>query len=151
MKRAGCFGLIIVALVAVIGYQQWRIHQLETKIAAISTKVNSAKGSKAASQNKDLAKTLAQAQEYTRRAQEFLESKNIKQAQEQLGKARQKLEKADLFAKNIYSNSADFLGQAKTRTEKVFKQAWKDISTKRKPDSESAAKQPPPDKKQSRP
>lgn len=141
MKRLGCLGFVVVILLIVIGYQQWRISQLESKISAIATKVHAAKGSKSAAKNTDLASTLAQAQAYTQRAQEFLKSKNFAQAQEQLKKAKVKLDSANSFSKNIYENSSDFLGKAKVRTEKVFKEAWKDISAEPKK-KDGAAKTP---------
>ena len=140
MKRVGCFGLIILVLLAVIGYQQWRIHQLEGQIGEIAAKVHAAKGSKPTANNADLASTLAQAQAYTKNAQAFLKNKNFVQAQEQLKKAKNRLDKADAFSKNIYANSAEFLGKARVRTEKVFKQAWKDISAEPKPKPEQAQK-----------
>lgn len=152
MKRMGCAGMVVVVLLVVIGYQQWRIHQLESKIASISTKVQASKVSKAAAQNKDLAKTLAQAQAYTHKAQEFLESKNFARAQEQLKKARAKLDSANSFSKGLYGNSAQFLDKAKVRTEKVFKEAWKDISTETKPEGGAGASKgnaAAPEKKQS--
>lgn len=138
MRRMGCFGVVFVVLLAVIGYQQWRIYTLESKIASIATKVHAAKGSETAAKNSDLASALAQAQAYTQRAQEFLESKNVVKAQEQLSKAKKKLESANSFSKGIYENSAEFLGKAKVRTEKVFKKALEDISpdSKQKPESE---------------
>jgi hypothetical protein len=133
MKRLGCFGIIIVLLLAVIAYDQWRISQLESKIASIATKVHASKGSKPAAQNSDLASALAQAQAYTQQAQDFLNSKNVVKAEEQLKKAKVKLESANSFSKNIYANSAEFLGKARVRTERVFKEAWKDISAEPKP------------------
>lgn len=148
MKRLGCFGMIIVLLLAVIAYDQWRISQLEAKIGSIATKVHAGKGSQAAAKNSDLASTLAQAQAYTQQAQNFLKSKNVVQAEEQLKKAKAKLESADSFSKNIYANSAEFLGKARVRTEKVFKKAWKDISSEPKPKS-GAQKAPSSAKKQS--
>lgn len=133
MKRMGCFGVIIVLLLAVIAYDQWKISQLESRIASIATKIHAGKGSKPAAQNSDLASTLAQAQAYTQKAQEFLKSKNVAKAEEQLKKAKVKLDSANSFSKNIYENSADFLGRARVRTERVFKEAWKDISAQPKP------------------
>lgn len=133
MKRLGCFGMIIVLLLAVIAYDQWKIYQLKNQMASIASKVHAGKGSKTAAKNSDLASTLAQAQAYTQQAQNFLKSKNVVQAQEELKKAKAKLDSADLFSKNIYANSAQFLGKARVRTEKVFKEAWKDISAEPKP------------------
>jgi cellobiose-specific phosphotransferase system component IIA len=93
-----------------------------------------------------LASTLAQAQAYTQKAQEFLKSRNFAKAQEQLRKAKVKLDSANSFSKNIYENSSEFLGKARVRTEKVFKEAWKDISDEPKK-SDGAAKKPPSGKK----
>ena len=135
MRRLGCFGMIIVLLLAVIAYDQWKINQLSLQMAAIATKVHAGKQAKAAPPKADLATTLAEAQKYTRQAQDFLKSKNVVQAQAELAKAKQKLDSASSFSKNIYDNSAQFLGKAKTRTEKVFKEAWKDISEKPKVES----------------
>ena len=128
MRRLGCFGIIVVILGAVIAYQQWRIDQLSSQLASIATKVHSGKASKAAAKNPDLASTLAEAQQYTRQAQAFLNSRNLAQAQADLTKAKQKLDAAGSFSKNIYDNSAEFLGNAEKRTVKVFHKAWHDIS-----------------------
>lgn len=150
MKRLGCFGMIIVLLLAVIAYDQWKIYQLKNQMASIATKVHAAKGSKAPAKNTDLASTLAQAQAYTKQAQKFLSNKNVVQAQQELKKAKQKLDSASSVSKNIYENSTEFLGKARVRTEKVFKEAWKDISSEQKPKQKpeikerksSAGKQP---------
>ena len=128
MKRLGCFGIIIVLLLAVIAYDQWKIYELKTQMASIASKVHAEKGSKPAAQNSDLASALAQAAVYTQQAQDFLKSKNVVKAEERLKKAKVKLESANSFSKNIYANSAEFLGKARVRTEKAFKEAWKDIS-----------------------
>lgn len=136
MKRLGCFGMIVIVLLGVIAYQQWRISQLDAQLASAASKAGSGQGSKAAAKNADLAGALAEAQAYTRRAQEFLSSRNLKQAQADLDKAKQKLDAAGKFSKGIYDNSSEFLGKAKTRTADVFHKAWNDITEKPKGETE---------------
>lgn len=128
MRRLGCFGMIVIVLAAVIAYQYWKIGQLSSQLASIATKVHSGKAAEPASQQPDLMSALAQAQSYTRRAQDYLKSRNFAQAEADLKKAKQKLDAASTFSKSIYDSSAEFLSKAETRTVKVFNKAWKDIS-----------------------
>ena len=125
MKRFGCLAVIVVLLLVVIGYQQWRIQQLEAKIASLATKVGAAKGSKPAARNKDLARALAEAQAYTQKAQEFLDSRNFTQARENLRKAKQRLDSASASSRSIPLSGAPQRSRSLRRpTETSRRQRW---------------------------
>lgn len=134
----GCSGiamfLILVLVVAVVGYDQWRIEQLRNEVASISGKIhvgNAPKGAPAG--ESDLVTALAQAERYTKQAQELLKSKKTAQAQVELQKAMKSLKSANNVSKDIIGDTAQFLGNARNNAVKVFQKAWNDISEEAKP------------------
>lgn len=129
MRRMGCFGMLVLILLAVVAYDQWRIEQLRQEVAAIASKVHATKGSKAAAgQKSDLVTSLAEAEKYTRQAKELMSSKRVGEAQAKLDKALRKLKSANGVSKDIVGDTAQYLGAAKDNAVKVFQKAWKDIS-----------------------
>jgi flagellin-specific chaperone FliS len=139
MRRMGCFGMLVLILLAVVAYDQWKIEQLRGEVAAIATKVHATKGSSAASQKSDLMTTLAEAEKYTRQAKEAMSNKKVGEAQAKLDKALHKLNSANGVSKDIIGDAAQYLGKAKDKAVEVFQKAWKDISeepkqTKAKPE-----------------
>lgn len=126
--------LILVLVVAVVGYDQWRIEQLRSEVASISGKIHVGNTGKSAPAGKsDLVTALAQAERYTRQAQELLKSKKTAQAQVELQKAMKSLKSANSVSKDIIGDTAQFLGNARDNAVKVFQKAWNDISEESKP------------------
>lgn len=129
MRRIGCLGMLIILLLGVVAYQQWKIEQLRGEVVTIAEKVHAGKASKPAAGGKsDLVTSLAEAEKYTRQARELLSSKKVTQAQANLDKAMRKLNSANGVSKDIVGQSAQYLGKAKDNAVKVFQKAWKDIS-----------------------
>lgn len=128
MRRLGCLGILIVVLLAVIVYDQWKIEQLRGEVAAIASKVHATKASKTAGRKSDLVTTLAEAEKYTRQAKELMSSKRVAEAQASLDKALRRLNSANTVSKDIVGDAAQFLGKAKDNAVRVFQKAWKDIS-----------------------
>lgn len=129
MKRSGCFLVILVLLV--IGYDQYRIEQLRQEVRAISGKVHIEKKEKQNS-SPDLVTSLAEAERYAKNAKKFIGSKKPKQAQEELDKALKRLKSANAVSKDIVGDAAQFLGNARERTVRTFQKAWNDISEEAK-------------------
>ena len=127
MRRMGCFGILIIILLAVVAYDQYKIEQLRGEVAAIANKVHAGKAAKAAGQS-DLVTALAQAEKYTRQARQYLTSDNVAQAKDKLDKAMSKLNSANGISKDIVGDSAQFLGKAKDNAVDVFQKAWNDMS-----------------------
>ena len=129
MRRLGCFGMLIILLLAVIAYDHWQIEQLRGEVAAIASKVHAEKKPKAGvAKQSDLVTTLAEAEKYTRQAKELLDGKKVAEAQAKLDKAMGKLNSANGVSKDIVGDTAQFLGKARHNATVVFQKAWKDIS-----------------------
>lgn len=128
MRRIGCLGILIILLLAVIVYDQWRIEQLRADVAAIASKVHAGKPSSAA--QPDLATTLAEAQKYVRQAYDSLNGKNadVARARQNLDRAASRLDSARGVSKDIVDAAAQFLGKAKDNAVTVFQKAYKDMS-----------------------
>lgn len=128
MRKLGCLGIVIILLLAVIVYEQWRIEQLRADVAAIASKIHAAKPSSAT--QPDLMTALAEAQKYTRRAYESLKGRNVNlaEARENLDKAASRLNSAQNASEDIVDTAARFLGKAKDNAVSVFKKAYKDMS-----------------------
>lgn len=135
MRRMGCMGMVILILLAVIAYDHWKIEQLRGEVAAIASKVHAGKGVKKTDQKTDLVTTLAEAEKYTRQAQELISKQKIAEAQAKLNNTLHKLNSANGVSKDIVGDSAQFLGRAKDNAVKVFQKAWKDISEEPKDQS----------------
>ncbi len=126
MRRIGCLGIIIILLLAVILYDQWRIEQLRADVAAIAEKVHAGDAVKGTSAQTDLVTMLAEAQKYMRKAQASLGSNQA--ARKNLDKAAGKLDSAKDVSKDIVGDTAQFLGKAKDNAVTVFQKAYKDMS-----------------------
>jgi hypothetical protein len=126
MRRLGCLGIIIILLLAVIVYDQWRIEQLRADVAAIAEKVHAGKAVKGTSAQADLVTALAEAQKYVRKAQASLAGNQA--ARKNLDKAASKLDSAKDVSKDIVGDAAQFLGKAKDNAVTVFQKAYKDMS-----------------------
>jgi len=133
MGRLGCLVLIIVVLV--VGYDQWRITQMRNEISAISAKVgvSAEDDAEETSDKPNLVTALAKAEQHAKNAKDLLEEKKTAEAQEELEKALESLQSANTVSKDIVGGSAEFLGQAKENAVKMFQKAWSDISEEAKP------------------
>lgn len=135
MRRMGCMGLVVVLLLAVVVYDQWRIEQLRREVAAIAVKVHAADKSSAKSDKQpDLVTSLAEAEKYTRQAKQLISRKQNAEAANILDQALQKINSANLVSKDIFGDTAQYLGEAKDSAVEVFQKAWRDISEE-KPDN----------------
>ena len=141
MRRMGCFGMLVLILLAVVAYDQWKIEQLRQEVAAIASKVHATKTSKAAGRQSDLMTVLAEAEKYTRQAKELMASKRVGEAQAKLDKALRKLKSANGVSKDIVGDAAQYLGKAKDNAVRVFQKAWKDISEEPKESNAKSGKQ----------
>ena len=133
MRRAGCMALIVVIGLLVLGYNQFRMEQMRSELAAISSKfhVNSANKSTASGKT-DMVTALAQAEAYTRHAKQLIAKKKISQAQVELDKALKSLKSANTVSSDIVGDAAGYLGKARDNAINVFQKAWKDISEEAK-------------------
>ncbi len=131
MQRLGCVVLIIVLLV--IGWDQWRIEQMRREIGNISGKlhVQDTKGVQKA--GSDLVTALAETERHARRAKELLRKKRTSEAQAELDKALASLKSANSVSTDIAGDAAEFMGAARDRAVRVFQDAWKSISEEAKP------------------
>lgn len=128
--------MLVLILLAVVAYDQWKIEQLRSEVAAIAAKVHATKGPGAsANQKSDLMTTLAEAEKYTRQAKELMSNKKVGEAQAKLDKALHKLNSANGVSKDIVGDTAQYLGEAKDKAVEVFQKAWKDISEEPKSQS----------------
>ncbi len=133
MKRGGCFLIILILLV--IGYDQWRIEQLRQEVRTISGKVHVEKKEDKGKTSPDLVTALAEAERYAKNAKELIKSKKPQEAQAQLDKALNRLKSANDVSKDIVGDAAEFLGNARERTVRTFQKAWNDISEEAKTES----------------
>lgn len=125
----GCLALVLLAVVGLVAYDQYRIEQMRGEILAISGKVHVNKSSGAKSgDSPDLVTALAEAERYTKQAKELLSKKQTKQAQAKLDEALQSLKSANGVSKDIVGDTAQFLGKARDNAVAVFEKAWNDIS-----------------------
>lgn len=130
MGRMGCFFLIVVALV--VGYDQYRIVQLQNEVRAISGKVQTDPKKNAPEGKSDLVTALAQAEKHAKNARELLDKKKTKEAQAELEKVLASLKSANTVSEDIVGDVADALGKARDNTVKVFQDTWKEISEEAK-------------------
>ncbi len=131
MARLGCLFFIIIVLV--VGYDQWRIAQLQEEVRAISGKVHVSPGTKKSGSPSDLLTSLAEAQKHTKAAKELIAKKKLPQAQVELDKALAKLKTANGVSQDIVGDVAQVLGKARDKTVRVFQKAWNDIAEEAKP------------------
>lgn len=135
MGRIGCFGVVIVLLVAAFAYNQWRIEQLRSEVRAISGKVHVENGKKDAGSTgeSDLVTALAETERHTRRARELLRKNRVEEARAELDKALKSLDSANNVSRDIAGDTAEFLGKTRENAERVFRKAWQDIAEEAKP------------------
>ena len=133
MKRVGCMGFIVVIVLLVFGYNQFRMEQMRSELAAISNKFHVSPENKTAGSGKtDMVTALAQAEAYTRHAKQLITKKKITQAQAELDKALNSLESANKVSSDIVGDAAGYIGKARDKAVNVFQKAWKDISEEAK-------------------
>lgn len=136
MKNTGCLILVLLAVAALVAYDQYRIEQMRQEVLAISGKVYGTGPAKAKGKNgeqRDLVTALAEAERYTKKAQELIDQKRAKEAQAQLDKALARLKSANGVSKDIVGDTAQYLGKTRDNAIKVFQKAWNDISEEAKP------------------
>jgi len=132
MARMGCALLILVAII--VGYDQYRITQLQNEVRAISGKVHTSNPGKAGEgEATDLVSSLASAERHVLNAKELLDKKKTAQAQAELDKVLANLKSANSVSQDIVGTVADTLGKARDKTIRVFEKAWKDVSEESKP------------------
>jgi len=105
---------------------------MRRELKAISSKVHIQDDGKTKKRNADLVTVLAQAEKHTKRAKELIRKKRIEEAQAELDKALQSLRSASNVSQDIVGDAAEYMGKARDRAIKVFRQAWKDISQEAK-------------------
>jgi len=121
------FMLILMALI--VGYDQWRIEQLRSEVAAISGKIHVGNDTKSVPEKQpDLMTSLAQIERHVKNSQDLLKKKNVAAAQAELNEAQKKINSAYGVSKDIVGDTAQFLGKARDNAVKVFQKAWTDIS-----------------------
>ena len=135
MGRSGCLTFIlIVIIIALLGYNQYRLEQMRREVSAISSKVHVAADKKKTPKGKtDLVTALAEAEKYTKHAKQLLEKKMPAKAQAELDKALKSLKSANTVSSDIVGDAAGYLGKARHNAVTVFQKAWKDISEEAKP------------------
>lgn len=138
MARIGCVVLVLVAMI--VGYDQYRIMQLQNEVRAISGKVHSSNGAKPSGGGSDLLTALAQAEKHTMAAKTLLKQKQTAKAQAELDKALASLKSANGVSQDIIGDVADAMGKARDKTINVFQKAWKDISQEAAKPKEDAKK-----------
>ncbi len=132
MQRLGC--LVLVLILAVVGYDQWRMEQMRSELQAISNKFNAVSKQTAPSPGKlDMVTALAETQRHTRRAKELIRKKKLAEAQAELDKALASLQSANNVSEDIVGDAAQFMGNAREKAVTVFQKAWKDISEQARP------------------
>lgn len=135
MRKMGCMGLVVVFLLAVVVYDQWRIEQLRREVAAIAIKVHATdKAGSKTRERPDLVTSLAEAEKYTKQAKHLIANKQNAEAANILDQALQKINSANSVSKDIFGDTAQYLGEAKDSAIEVFQKAWRDIS-EGKPDN----------------
>jgi len=133
-QKIGCFLLVLV--LAVLAWDQWRIEQMRNEVRAISERVHvgaKAPQAKASSGGSDLVTSLAQIEKHARRAKELMKQKKTAAAQAELDKLLASLKSANTVSTDIAGDAAEFLGKARDNAVDVFQKAWKDISEEAKP------------------
>lgn len=130
MGRMGCFFLIVIALI--VGYDQYRIIQLQNEVRAISGKVHTDGEKKKAGGGSDLVTSLAQAETHAKNAKDLLAKKKPAEAQVELDKVLASLKSANTVSEDIAGDVAEALGKARDNTIKVFQDTWKEISEEAK-------------------
>jgi hypothetical protein len=122
---------VLALALLILAWDQWRIEQMRRELKAISSKVHIQDNGKATG-NADLVTALAQAEKHTKRAKELIRKKRTKEAQAELDRALQNLRSANNVSQDIVGDVAEYMGKARDRAIKVFRQAWKDISQEAK-------------------
>lgn len=131
MGRIGCFVLLIVLVV--LAYDQYRIEQMRNEVRAISGKVHvESTDKRTGPSNADLVTALAEVERHTKRAQELIKNKKNVEARAELDKALKSLRSANTVSKDIIGDVAESLGKARKNAVDVFQKAWKDISEEAK-------------------
>ena len=138
MARMGCALFILVALL--VGYDQYRIMQLQNEVSAISGKVHKITPGKPGEGGNDLVTALAEAERHVKNAQNLLDKKKTAQAKAELDKVIKNLKSANTVSEDIVGTVADTLGKARDKTIDVFQKAWKDISEEAKTKKVDVAK-----------
>jgi predicted nucleic acid-binding Zn-ribbon protein len=137
----GCLGMIVVILLAVVIYDQWRIEQLRREVAAIAAKVHAIQPNNSKDDKQsDLVTSLAEAEKYTRKAKQLIANKKPAEAQTFLDQALNKINSANTVSKDIIGDTAQYLGEAKDSAIEVFQKAWQDISEEPSQSKKSSTK-----------
>ena len=133
MGRIGCLLLVVVLLL--IGYDQWRIEQLRREVSSLSGKVHIQNGKKepGLGAKSDLVTALAETERHTKRAKELLRKHRASEAQAELDRALASLKSANTVSEDIVGDAAQFMGKARENAVKVFRKAWQDIAAEAKP------------------
>lgn len=135
MRRTGCLALALIAVAALVAYDQWRIEQMRGEVRAIASRLQleSSPDVKSAKGGSDLVTSLAEAEKHTRRAKKLLQQGKSEQAQQELDLALEKLESANVVSRDIVGDAADFLGRARDNAISVFQRTWDEIVREARP------------------
>ena len=134
MKRAAGMVFIIVIIGLVLVYNQIRIEQMRTELAAISSKFHiNSESKKTVKEKPNMVTSLAEAERHTKNAKQLISKNKTAQAQAELDKALKSLKSANKVSSDIVGDAADYLGKARNNAVRMFQKAWKDISEEAKP------------------
>ncbi|MCE5200155.1 MAG: hypothetical protein ABFD54_02130 [Armatimonadota bacterium] len=136
MKQTGCLVMVLILVLAVVAYDQYRIEQLRDEVRAISGKVHvqdQGKSKAAANGNSDLVTVLAEAERHAKNAKKLIANKKTAQAQTEIDAALKRLRSANVVSRDIVGDVADTLGSARDNAMRVFQKTWNDISEEARP------------------
>lgn len=140
MKHPNIFAVIVMlALVALAGYNYWQINQLRSELAAIKSKVHRGE---ADSNEQDLLTALASVKEHTARAKEMISNGQMGRARAELDKSLRRLENASALSRDIAADTARGLGEAWQTVHSEIESAWKELSAnsvRRRPEGNEPA------------
>jgi hypothetical protein len=118
--------LLLLALVAYIGYNQWKMDRMHSELEAITSRLHGTKPNSGG--QSDLVTPLAKAELHTRKAREMIRRHRNAEAQKELDYVLTNLEQANGVSKDMVGEGAKYLGEAREKAIRLFQQTWKEIS-----------------------
>jgi len=118
--------LLLLALVAYIGYNQWKMDRMNREIEAITSRVHGTKPNP--SGKSDLVTPLAKAELHARKAKEMIRKQRSAEAEKELDYVLKNLEQANGVSKDIVGEGARYLGKAREKAISLLQETWKEMS-----------------------
>gem|GEM_PF-886809 len=118
--------LLLLALVAYMGYNQWKMDKMRRDLEAITSRVHRT-GPNSSGQS-DLVTPLAKAELHTRKAKDMIKKNRPAEAQKELDYALKNLEQANGVSRDIVGEGARYIGKAREKAISLFQETWKEIS-----------------------